>query len=816
MDNNPSETPNNDINQQLSDMSTTIVSSLTTATPITSEIVSDFEPDPKFEITPLEMASYDCQDIYSTNLIEPHQQQPLGNNNGSGEVQNETQQRPEHLTQLEQVPTEQQQQPHDTLAPNPPQYQQSGANSSAMSQYHTNAESKPTVETQQQKQTDEKQISNQEVVINDCKSELAEKNITTSQAVVVPETSISHTQAELVVPRDSGSTEHLAQPVNKSDNETKTEGTSASIPVHQQLDFDINASLSVGDHAIKNSDTSHLFSLSQTSVDAQMEKVIDNIVELGGVHQFPQSLGHLEGREELFATIHREITGERSSIDLIADVASRQQSIEITPAIAPEQNTQVEDKVFKETATEKEAAEQMDVDQTETEEKIIEEPIIEEAVIEEPIVEEKVTMESVVDQKVSHKDESDRHVSHEHVTEKHVAREHPSEEHVSEERVAETPVTEEQVTEESVTGEQVAEEHVVEENLFNNSSEEKITEEKIAEEKIIEQTTEEVITEQKVTEQKVAKEEITDEQPTNEMVTAAGESITKECINGENSTDEKVTEDMVVDDKTGQEKETIAPEKASDDKASEQKITEKVTREKVTRAKVSEKKVAEKIPDETKNEEKISRPRRTRGKKVEEKVPEEPCPAPVKEQPKEDLIESAKHPVEHSTEQNSGEDSVQKTNVESIEPVERKERQSRSLRPRATLKRAHDDEAPKEDPPKVEPPKKQLKKSRGATSEQAPMIKLPNYRPRATISTSDPVTRLDKLFEPAPASTVQPESDKKFFVCHNCGYATVRLNNLVYHSTKSYCKGKLHMGEVMKADIIRQQQQAKNKRRSIR
>lgn len=697
----PSGANNNDTNQQLSELSAPIVSTLTSATPITSEIVSDFETDQKFEITTLEMASYDCQDIYTTTNLNEEQsnsEQLSANSANSEEVHDITQQQTDDLVQAEQVILVGHRNPHHVIESHVSLEQAATTEFEGTVQNTEGSGSKSPGE--QQVEIREEQVSLITSVEtsepNDCKAEepvgdnLANAN-----------SSSAHAQAESTTQPDP----IVAMQPCKVDNTIHGKA--------QDLKSNTVADGTSGDQAIRNLDELATFSLSQTSMDAQMEKVIDNIVELGGVHQFQQSLGRPEGKDEILASIHREITSERSSIDLIADVACRQKSIELEPIMEQEQNP----------ITAKKESNLMSID-----------------------VQAKEIMNTTFEPEM-----------------------HPAPEQRNQSK------TENQL----VQGE-------------SNLSE--IEVQPMHEEADLPEIVGQL-------EQEAPNQTQMDSQPEQFEL----KQTEHEEPNQSGPLEPKQPEFMSSPDLEKTKQPDMKSESAS-----------KRTR----RTKVA----SQPTPKRSRQFEMESQPIQEKPDQIEidsQTVQDGPHQSemeskPDQEEPNSDLNKPAEHSAENLTDSTSNDNSVQETVDETGQLAERFGRRQRSLRPRESLKRTHVETTTQETPPKAEPPKKQLKKSRTSAKDAAPTIKLPNFRSRSTISTSDPVSRLGKKYETTTLiSVVQVETEKKF-KCHQCGYATDRLNNLVYHSTKSFCTGKLQIGEVMKADIIKQQQQAKNKRRSMR
>jgi len=274
----------------------TIVSTITTVTGnganvtrISSQTIDDYEPDPKWEITTLEKASYDCEDMYIDTL--PNQHEP--------ESSSDTVQQPTHLSADDEESSQTVE--HDRRTEEQPERELSPTklieddSLSAPPTVGNNIELHSMMNAEPE--------AFEEAPSEEEKTQL--EDVTENAAVTADDTTntFSHNEGG-----DQESTHSEASP-----NQIETSQDSKIRDNHQTPTTDSGA-----DPAHRQDETAfNTCLLSQSSVDAQMEKVIDNIVELGGCQQFAHSLEQTESivdEEKEVEHIQREIGGERNSV----------------------------------------------------------------------------------------------------------------------------------------------------------------------------------------------------------------------------------------------------------------------------------------------------------------------------------------------------------------------------------------------------------------------------------------------------------------------------------------------------------------------
>lgn len=753
------------------------VSTIPSATPITSEIISDFEPDPKFEITPLEKATFDCNDLFlqDNNSSELAQQSENGKqeqyeSQGSGNVLVSQDSGVQQTSSDEKEPD---------ARPTTTKKGRSGIKHPVDSQ----GVSGKSCENSEHLTTSSNDISSK---INDCPSSSGrhESDADHLTATISVEESIA-ASALVQVAEGQAMKGDPIEPQNAKDSNTDRQQQYSAIETPHQADR-IQA-------AEESEHANYLYSLSQTSVDAQMEKVIENIVELGEGHEFSHSLSQVEDREKLLESIHREITSVQSSIDLIADVASKQQSIEISP-------TEQLRKPVENAGNQKEPNNSAQYHNTD--------------------LKTSKTLTTRAEDKPSPLDNAVK-VQTDDTIEMNVPMEAETVGNRSDNITKASEIESCEPTELL----EVKPKPIIEEPLAPSDLEAADTELEKLEPK--EDKKEEVSVEPLESADEAV--EPLNSEPVIEEAPSADESdanqADKESINGKESAEmplKRVSKELSVEVETEESsaiadtgrrksgrrvkavvRETVEVSNTEELRKSSRRLSSRkrpIEVEQPTEMKVVTEMEQHKVPkDETNNvsdtNQNISSDYEKGSEREIEKVEQ------VNESRDEDIGEARAKKA----------DAVEDVMPEPMDEAVR--RPSRSLRVRAP-KRLLEEESPKADLPK-----KQVKRSRGASddlnrssepSRSTPTIKLPTLKSRMTISTSDPSSRPGAHKERV---SVTLATDKKY-VCHQCGFATDRLNNMVYHSTKSYCEGKTEMAEMMKNDIIKQQQA--KKRRQMR
>lgn len=802
------------------------VSTMPTATPIASEIISDFEPD-SYEITPLEKVTFDCND----SLV-------MQDDTPSGLVlqpeNGKQQEQPDEKKSLETT--------YEAQVSQDSGLQQSSSDEKSADEKNLTKPPKengdPVAEENSNRNANGDQLiaSSNDISsrINDCASvsDKHESDADHLTATISVEESIA---ASALVQVAEG------QPLKAADIET-TSNTKDSNGDQQRQYSAIETQQQHSDRvptAEESEHASYLFSLSQTSVDAQMEKVIENIVELGEGHEFSHSLSQVEDREKLLESIQesiRDVPSVKSSIDLIADVASKQQFIEISPSesdkpsegtskqnvqakpthdnnidlsVSASSATKNEDKTCSEGKAEKVQDEDVTAkespvpSQTETADKPQNEEIVMETVEElapdkietveeqEAQVEEPVAVESGDDSKsdegeevqvepiIQEQDDAPEEVGPEGGQE--------AEKSESGDKKADADIVVEPLGSSDEAGEPMNLEPVVEEASSADESEKAIKEP-------VEPTESAAVASEKPVEEHVEKTQDSSTEPS-QANAGADQHASPDVGRRKSSRKPKPTKEII------EERQNL-----EDSRRSSRRVS---SRKRPAEEDAEAKDVASAKPPETREEEaeKIDNV-------VQESAPEQKADQKMSSKRRKKAEESEIMEFEESKVEKAA-SPVEKEEVAIPDPVsEKNERPSRSLRVRAP-KRPIEEESPK-----VEPPKKQVKRSRGTPDflnqssepqKSTSAVKVAPLKTRMTISTADPSTRPGAHKE--RAAMLEP-SDKKY-LCQQCDYATDRLNNLVYHKTKSYCKGKHEMAEIMKNDIIKQLQ-AKGKRRQVR
>lgn len=778
----------NNTNQQQSTSTDTasIMSNLTAVAPISSQVVDDFQPDPKWEFTPLEKASLDCIEmeapIYDTdnndhqleqNIVSPSQDRDKLRVTSDNE---------------ESARTEQQEEPH---AP-------TGENES-----HTRHDSVTKIT---QDLTDEirefdsggsdlQQMSNMSVVehtIEDMdQGTVASEEIIENRHHVVVESNIVPSNNSL----ESAASSRIDDRSRGALYTSKTELKQAASEHYKVND-------SKEETTLVNSASNFLC---QASVDAQMEKVIDNVVELGGGHHFEQVFDRAEDEAKVLESIRREITSDRSSMEIMADVALQQLPLVTETITAPAKSklsahiTDDKQASVEKNTSEKVSSEYDDLNTSSAKPQGSEENV----------KSDEITFEEVVLSSDTNGVKSDGLIFN-----------------------AQGSIDQKFKIKETVVDE-------VSSSLSIPTDSEQI-------EPMVEEPPPPELNKQTVHDDRAKNVDITVEpvdkidehikeihlNPIIEEASSAGESDDNEirAIHRASNQTKFVTEESIAQaiiHSTHEEESQVEVKSASSDVDQHSKPEPSRRRSARSKAKVVEEKDTEKIQKpEIKEKSGLLKglARKQRKEEVEdidnpiefaeEKVDESTQgQKPIQDEETEHIGTGQKR-VETQPEESikHGEEDDHEIKAQPIQPV-------RSKRDRTSKKPAAEDSTPKE-----ESVKRQAKRSRMTldsdhnksyeAAKNTPMIKLPTPRSRATISTSNPSTRptppsQKRKRSPSPDANDRMASNEKTYTCSECNFSTDRLNNLVFHYTKSYCPGKCQMVEVMKADIIKQQQTPK-------
>lgn len=760
-------------NNQTQQPATTIVSTLTTVshvTPLTSQVDDEFEPDSKWEITTLEKASYDCCDIYMDTSLDSQQPQTANGND-----EQEPSQQPEQQLNLQEQ--QQLKQPSDTSNEKESQNIKEQIKDSAR-----------LVEKPYQVVTPE--ITYHQPVVstenNDCFISLH------SMVNAAPETSnetlpaVTTQPGEEVTKSDDGKVEQN----NRTDKtnkqlETSHQVTSEKGAVDRQIGQKQHpTSDGSGMNTDQPSEGSSNCVLSQSSVDAQMETVIDHAVELGGGHQFSQALGQ-EDKEKAVENIQREIIGFRNPMESLAEVASQQPIM--TEGLKVEEKRPV-NQPPESTASTSAKVPSHETDLRQKKNSVPEE----ETTSQQPQAKDNGEDASVAAKSPNRQKASGTLVNEDHGdsgTEEGIVA--TKERWNIPNKKESSPIVEEP----NANVEEIAPKR-------SNSVVEDAA--SVVEEaaRIVEETVEVVEGSIGAVEDPAASDQPC---PVVEEAPSADESD-----NEKGSEKESADADVLIIDQ-GQAAKLIE-ESSKEDRMEVEGHSESTTRRSSRKVKAKRE-----VVESPKLEARRSSVR-SRGRKDAdtEKNPE------IVDDVVEENVKMGADEVDNDEKAHS--DSDEKLEQIVTEPVNASPKQgrpSRSMRTRAP-KRPLEEESPQ-----VETNRKCVKRSRGTdehnksyeATKNTPTIKLP-YKSRATISTSDPATRSDTRYE---VYDHDGGSNRKYR-CNNCRYSTDRLNNIVFHHKRSNefvsgvrCPGVLRAAEEQRAEIIRQQQTPKgNKRRSLR
>jgi len=715
------------------------MTNLTAAAPISSQVVDDFQPDAKWEFTPLEKASLECIELDAAPYETEHNDQQLDQCAGSLSHKKD----------------------------DPAAFEQVEINTST--NLHT--QDYPNEETKLHQDTlklSENPVDNQTTVALDTFVDHEPQNVVEIQTTLPSMAK----ETEQSTPCGSTSTKADCQP--GTSNQRTAGGDEQDDPIKEDI------------HIASNN-----FS-NQASVDAQMETVIDNVVELGGGHSFGQDFSRAEDKAKVLESIHREITSDRSSMEIMADIALQQlplltetvnapsakpASIPIVPQEAPEKTEKL-NQIDAETKPDLNAG---SLDPQETDVKLTpvgdsdQEIITQEVVISENIdSNEHQSEQSIVNEVISVNDKTNTEETIETLVHE------PAE------------ITRDQLHEEQSNEQESAD---VESQSINQVANPERSETMVQPTETVEETQQDKV----------------DSSPLVEEVTSVEERQDPDTMNLPTSMNKEITQE---NPSVSESVEEIDSEHAS---------VSGPGRRRSGRART-------KVEDKTRDSVEVETPRKASGRtrvSRESRVEVQPKEAEVEESQGEDV--DAAQDTAPQTEVVAEENGEEAEVSESRAPLDN-EVASKSARPvRARVSKKFEvEESMSYEEPKI---KKASKRSRVAlegdlnksydASKSTPLIKLPTQRSRATISTSNPSTRPT----PNPSKrkrSSSPEMDESFglmekkFACCGCNFSSDRLNNLVFHYTKAYCPGRSRMHEVMKADIIKQQQTPKgNKNKRV-
>lgn len=760
-----------------------IVSAMTAVSqsmPITSDI-DYFEPDSKWEMTTLEKASYDNNDIYTAT------------------------------NSLDNQPQEQRQQQQQQTQ------QENGKNHEVSSSERDHVERQPSqehidsVQSGQSEQSDlQKLNANTKGISTDI---CAPKNSDTSAADLH-----SPIDATATPPQPARSDKSdLIQSSNKqvthcleSRDMASRQSEVPQIPQNPAIESQISEVERSSDGGTSN------VCLSQSSVDAQMAKVIEDAIDLVGGHQFTQSLKQLEDREKAVEDIHREIVGCRSNpMNLIADVASKQPTLAETHARPNPQGKH--DTQANNSMTPDGLVSSTDLKTTR---EIV--PRGEENFTASPAIE--ISERSQVDNRFQDVDAlktlSEGAAAGTSKREVSTSEEASSNKHVTE---ACSPRSEgSDVISEASKNELKSDPIQIEHSPAQSEDDNSVEQLNCIVEEVIE-----VIEKPTATTNEAA--QIHNEQP---------KSIVEQAPSADESEKNDTKEDNPNSEKVESPPELKSPEHADSrslTRRSSRKVkpTEKISEEepivdsssrrvsgrarktiKVTDSKEIEpkKKLEEPVASVSTSEFEKSDCSKQEGgaKEVESAINEEKVA---------DEGKGTKRVVRRNEKQVRVQIAEEVASADEISPEPQK--QARSMRTR-TPKRSLEEDSPSSEP------RKQIKMCRGVSDElnksfevakNTPIIKLPFKSSRATISTSDPASRPDPHHQQTSNYEI---SAKGRFQCNDCKYSTDRLNNIVFHYKEPSgvsgirCPGVSRRAQEQMENIIKLQQTPKGNKRKHR
>lgn len=328
------EETNDAISSRQEQQPTTIVSTMTTVTgngtQVDPQTLEDFESDSKWEnFTTLEKASYDCSAIYNDNL-------QVANSDHLAEVSSESFNK-----------QEQQNLPHSSIGITPQEQQHTQDTETDLGK---NEEMEAEF-TNKEMVEDEDNCQEENLSTKEQNNSLDNEGVVEYHSMMnaAPETAEEVSVQEETQPQPQ-EPEQLAEMDVKLQEEEEEEEDSEPATNHsenQPTDEKVNANISNNtdsNEALPNASMDDGASiLSQTSVDAQMERVIDNIVELGGCQQFGQTLeqqGGLLDREKEVEDIQREIREQNVVNERQEELTNVESQIENQQAsVEPEKHT---------------------------------------------------------------------------------------------------------------------------------------------------------------------------------------------------------------------------------------------------------------------------------------------------------------------------------------------------------------------------------------------------------------------------------------------------------------------------------------------
>lgn len=815
------EATNNAINSTTNDPTyeqqetATTIANMTNVIPDTG---SDIETSPKFEMTTLEKASFDCNDfiVDSSEQNTHHLMQPV---NGADEttkpatINIESNPEPKVSDKGYENPASTNIERSQAIVDEPI----SSAPSEGFVSLHSMANATPETFSV---------ISTNQPVQHDGKTSIRIESGKVEQHSIQQDLDKHQTQA---------TTEHVETNKCAEPDQARqtTEHAVHSGPTHSNGDG---------------------FSMmSQSSVDAQMETIIGHALELGGGHQFSQAIGS-EDKEKALEHIQKEIFGCKNPMESLAEVASLQATMmstttpETNPTSIIDPNQQLDQTTKTETIIEQEPKTDLRTKQNPEDKEVKEES--------EPTVDDKPeelqaqTIEVTKTEPNTTRNELE--ASEQDVKTREDAE--PSKEDL-------VPNTTTVMDEDSNRGsndtisslEQTIQDEILKSCPKETNSKSKaqtapmadVVEEQSA---IIEETVE--VIEEPVEEADVAN---LIEQPT---------PIVEEASSGDEAVKQAAGEDKDTDNEVIVEKpevEVIRRQLVEDTGCADQDMVVKEQEEPVTRRSARKVKPKKEIDEEQPKQVEVKRPVRTnRGRKASVKESDASTPGEVGQGEKPTPLGDIPKEVEQrnieatSTDETKVDEPVKddppkgdESNVEprpasaesevklvGQEPDNQDKELSpepqisvRSLRTR-TPKRKPEVEEKEEPDEKVEIPKKQMKRSRvsdehnktiaTSSGRSAPTIKLP-YKSRSTISSSDPAIRPDTRYE----VSYHDGGVNRKFKCDKCKYSTDNLNNIAFHHKMTdsalgfKCPGLLKAAEEQRAEIIRLQQTPKgNKKKS--
>lgn len=745
-----------------------IISSLTAVAPISASDV-DFPTDSKWEFTPLEKASLDCIEVDTQAF-----------SSGNGDQQQEHVKDDRNKSELASdakvsKPNEQKQQAkeqHALIENSEPQH---------ATLMDLNASDIIETGTKDKKSTN---TSNDEDLKTDDQEEKMDQAANMADQVIISRelTEIEDTSTiSNIFSKNSAET-----PVNAEPN--KAIGpTNRNVDHNKQNDDEKRSYLAKDDTPQPTQGANFLSQGSQ--MDAHMERLIDNVVELGGGHNFEQDFGHSADKAKVVESIHREITSDRSSMEIMADIALQQLPLDTAPQTTAQTSvlTSIDDK--------------------KPEENII--PVKTDAAI---------------------NDLND------------------SRSHDCKDEFQETARSEDEGANQSDDSPKESKEQ--KESPFKHDTADQIMESEGVGD-IVETFVEEASSTTSLP--TLGEVEPTIEEPSLVEVEASAQ---EHGLNSDILVEpvDKVGENVREVDLVPVIEEAPSAEDSDGTEKEKEKGASSLKKSKVEFASISEaiektdESHQEAVPEEQTSKLDTSRRRSGRSRAKPEEKPTESTPTVetcgrTQTRGRNSVKKVTGTPVHNETSMSVEVDKARNAQDETPtkEPsglapatnemeLEKDDSESKKIDEVSTTTRARRTRAPQkpvEEAPQLqeEPAKRQTKRSRSSldselnksleTSKNTPLIKLPTQRSRATISTSNPSTRpppepaQKRKRSPSPDVEASFSSTDKKYTCCECNFSTDRLNNLVFHYNKGFCLGKCQMVEVMKADIIKQQQTPK-------